>query len=125
MARQEPSQRPTPWRPLSALPTADDRERAKAAETHVWQLAAVIHRWATTGTPTERLVRTGAALRVVAGDDGLGAVLAEARRQAIEERRAQGATWPTIARELGVTVSRVHQLRRPPAPQGTTTRESE
>lgn len=110
---------PTPWRPLSAIPTDDERERAAQLDEEALQIAAFLLRWATGGDDAAtRLARTAAALRAVHGSGGLSVALADARRAAIHELRAQGVPWPTIARTLGVSVTRARQIAHPP---GTTT----
>ena len=61
-----------------------------------------------------RLRHLTATIHAITGADGVLVDLAAARGEAIEHMRAAGATWPQIARVCGVTVTRLHQLRRPP-----------
>lgn len=108
--------RPTPWRPLAALPSDEDRERLETARVEALDRLAVLTRWGTRfPTPADRLAHLTATITALTEPGGVLASLAAARSDAINQMRAAGASWPEIARVAGVTVTRLHQLRRPPA----------
>lgn len=48
----------------------------------------------------------------MSGPGGLAQQLREARLDAIYDRHAQGVPWTTVAREMGISIPRLGQLRQ-------------
>lgn len=100
---------PTPWRPASTLPTeADAVRRTRARDAMRTALMGVVDR-AAGYQDTQRRLASVAALRDLRGE--LDRAVNAALWNAIEVRRAQGAGWVDIARELDITITQLQRIR--------------
>jgi len=101
MSTTQPSRPAPPGDALAARIASADRAALRAART-----------------PVKRAVDSGDPQTVLLAHGALERATAQVRREfqadldaAIRARRTQGASWADVARELGVSVTRVQQLR--------------